>query len=136
MGTARTVVTVVTGCLVASAVAGCASGGDPGGTDGERPVGGSGLPQEMIDRVIAQAASETGVDTASIRVVGAEAVTWSDGSLGCPKPGEFYTQALVPGYRVVLDVAAEEVNYHASESGDFAACADPQDPVEGGAADR
>jgi hypothetical protein len=26
-------------------------------------------------------------------VVSAKAVTWSDGSLGCPEPGKLYTQA-------------------------------------------
>jgi hypothetical protein len=39
-------------------------------------------------------------------VVQAEAVTWPDGALGCPEPGIVYTQALVPGYWVVVE--AEE----------------------------
>jgi hypothetical protein len=47
-----------------------------------------------------------------------------------------YTQALVPGYRVVLEAAGEELSYHASESGDFRACANPIAPVEDGRVDR
>ena len=39
---------------------------------------------------------------ADLKVLSAEAVTWSDGSLGCPEPGMMYTQALVPGYRVQI----------------------------------
>lgn len=92
---------------------------------------GGGLPTDMLDRVIALAEEETGVDRSEIEVVLAEAVTWSDGSIGCPEEGMMYTQALVPGYRVVLDVAGEELAFHAPESGEFFPCADPIAPAEG-----
>jgi hypothetical protein len=90
----------------------------------------------MLESVIQLAADETGVPTDEIEVLVAESVTWSDGSLGCPQPGQMYTQALVPGYRVVLRAAGDELAYHASESGDFRLCSNPMDPVEGGPADR
>jgi hypothetical protein len=130
------------GCLVASVLAGCAasapgvSADDAVGTEGATATGGAGISQVMIDAVVEQAAAETGVDAAEIRVVTAEAVTWSDGSLGCPEPGQAYTQALVPGFRIVLDVGGADQHYHASQTGDFAACADPIEPVENGADDR
>ena len=134
----RTAVPFVVGCFVASVLASCAAGSpgtsadeDPG-TDGAAPTAGTGMTQAMIDAVVEQAAAESGVDIGEIRVVTAEAVTWSDGSLGCPQPGQAYTQALVPGFRVVLEVDGAEMHYHASQSGDFAACADPVEPVEGG----
>jgi len=145
MRRSRTLPWPVIGWLVASVLAGCAAGSsgrasaddDPGsGTDGASPADGSGISQAMVDGVVEQAAAETGVDSADIRVVTAAAVTWSDGSLGCPQPGQAYTQALVPGFRVVLDVDGEEVHFHASRSGDFAACADPVEPVEDAPADR
>lgn len=82
-----------------------------------------------IADVIAQAAEETGVDAADITVIVAEEVTWSDGSLGCPQEGMGYTLALVPGYRAVLDVAGDELHFHASNSGDFTLCEDPQPPA-------
>ena len=94
------------------------------------------VPAAMLDAVVQLAADDTGIAPGEIRVVTAEAVTWSDGSLGCPEEGQMYTQALVPGYRVVLDVAGEEVAYHASEAADFRACADPMPPVDGGRVDR
>jgi hypothetical protein len=90
----------------------------------------------MIEQVIAEAASGAGVDPSAVRVVTAEAVTWSDGSLGCPEPGMMYTQALVPGYRVVVEVDGEERHFHASQSGDFAFCEDPQPPADDGTIDR
>ncbi len=44
-------------------------------------------------------------------VVLAESVTWSDGSLGCPQPGQSYTQALVDGMRVVVAWEGTEYDY-------------------------
>jgi hypothetical protein len=39
---------------------------------------------------------------APAEVVSADAVEWSDSSLGCPEKGKLYAQALTRGYRVVL----------------------------------
>jgi hypothetical protein len=35
-------------------------------------------------------------------LVRAEPVDWPDGSLGCPRKGMAYTQAIVPGWRLTL----------------------------------
>jgi hypothetical protein len=94
-------------------------------------AGADGLPAGMIDEVIALAEQETGVDRSEIKVVLAEAVTWSDGSLGCPEEGMMYTQALVPGYRVILDIAGEELAFHASQTGEFSPCRNPIAPIDG-----
>ena len=104
----------------------------------ELPTAGAELrvPATMLDSVVELAARDTGIDADEIRVVTADAVTWSDGSLGCPEDGQMYTQALVPGYRVVLEAAGEELSYHASESGDFRACTNPIAPVEDGRVDH
>jgi hypothetical protein len=93
--------------------------------------GANALPTGMLEDVLAVAEEETGVDRSEIEVILAEAVTWSDGSIGCPEDGMMYTQALVPGYRVLLDVAGEELAFHAPESGEFFPCANPVAPVEG-----
>ena len=50
-------------------------------------------------------------------------LTWPDGSLGCPKPGEMYTQMIVPGYRVVLQAGGERYAYHSDQRGRFVVCA-------------
>jgi hypothetical protein len=51
-----------------------------------------------------------------ISLVKAEAVQWPDSSLGCPEPGMMYAQVITPGYRVVLDYAGKEYEYHAGNN--------------------
>lgn len=92
-----------------------------------------GVPDEMLSAVVAQAASVADVEPSAVEVMAAEAVTWSDGSLGCPQPGMSYTQALVPGYRVVVQAGGEELHFHAGTSGEFRHCDDPRPPAEGNA---
>ena len=94
------------------------------------------VPEDMLMAVIQEAAEQTGVSPGDLVVVAAEAVTWSDGSLGCPEAGMAYTQALVPGYRVVIDAGGEELHFHAGQTGDFRYCQDPQPPAETGGSDR
>ena len=89
------------------------------------PTPGSGtarVPEELLKAIVQDLAARTGTDPASIDVVQAEAVVWSDGSLGCPRPGLMYTQALEEGYRVVLRAAGQEFDYHAAQSGHFFLC--------------
>lgn len=61
----------------------------------------------------ADLANRFDVEESSVQVAVAEFVTWSDGSLGCPQPGMFYTQALVDGSRVVLEHGGRFFAYHA-----------------------
>ena len=51
-----------------------------------------------------------------------QAVTWSDGALGCPEPGRAYTQALVPGWQIRLRAGTEVLDYHASRGGALLLC--------------
>lgn len=94
--------------------------------DGSMPLGG--VSEETLAQLIAAAADELGFDASAVSVVSAESVTWSDGSIGCPEPGMMYTQALVPGYRVVLEVDGEELHFHAAEGRAFFLCDNPQPP--------
>jgi hypothetical protein len=59
---------------------------------------------ETVDLAVADLAFRLERDASAIEVVGAEHVTWPDGSLGCAEPGMMYTQALVDGSRVMLAV--------------------------------
>jgi hypothetical protein len=71
----------------------------------------------------ADALQRAGGDPARLTLQPAEEVVWSDGSLGCPQPGRMYTQALVPGWRVRIDVAgAPTLVYHASQRGQWLLC--------------
>lgn len=85
---------------------------------------------DVVDAAAADLAARMGVDRAEISVLRFEEVTWPDGSLGCPKPGEFYTQALVDGFRVVLSYDSRVYLYHAGSDGEPFLC--PSDEKDGG----
>jgi len=89
------------------------------------------ISEAGLAALVARAAEEAGVAIDEVRVVSAEEVTWPDGSLGCPEPGQAYTQALVPGFRVVLEIGGDELNFHAAQGGEFRFCEDPQPAVDG-----
>jgi hypothetical protein len=61
-------------------------------------------------------ASRLKIDPAKITVVSEEKITWNDGSMGCPKPGMMYTQALIDGTKVIL--SAEQKNYQYNAGSD------------------
>lgn len=81
------------------------------------PVTPTGTPTEVPsgkwDAIVADLAGR-GVD-ATPELVSAEAVTFTDGSLGCPTPGQSYTQALVDGMRVVVTADGETYDYRFGE---------------------
>jgi hypothetical protein len=87
-----------------------------------RPGAAASVPQDLLALMISDAARKAGIDPSEVEVMSAQEVTWSDGSLGCPKPGVMYTQALVPGYQVILKAGASQYTYHAAQSGSFVEC--------------
>jgi hypothetical protein len=78
--------------------------------------------QSIIGAARDDAVSRTGLSPSAVKVLRAERVTWPDGSLGCPSPGMLYTQALVPGFRVMLDAGGQALDYHAGASGQLLLC--------------
>jgi hypothetical protein len=78
--------------------------------------------EAITEAVLDDAARVTGAERSAVTILSSEAVTWSDGSLGCPRPGMGYTQALVPGYRVRLRAGRREFDYHASARGQWILC--------------
>ena len=99
--------------------------GTPGVPAGD-PVTLAELPRELRRIVVADAAKKLGVKESAIVLTRAEHVTWNDGALGCPQPGMGYSQALVPGYRVVARTDARELVYHTDESRGAVACPQPR----------
>jgi len=82
----------------------------------------SGIPGDLLNRIFADASERTGVLPDALVVTRAEAVTWNDGSLGCPEPGMFYTMALVDGYQIVVDAAGKTLDYRVQSNGLFRLC--------------
>ncbi len=78
--------------------------------------------QAMVQLALADTARRRQLTPSTLQVALAEAVTWPDGSLGCPQPGMLYTQALVPGYRIRILAGNETLEYHASQRGQPAYC--------------
>jgi hypothetical protein len=81
------------------------------------------VPADILASVRAQLAGKVGqaaADQATVEV--AQAVTWPDGSLGCPQPGMFYTQMVVKGYQVVLVVDGKKYDYRIGAGGKPSLC--------------
>ena len=99
---------------------------DPGSTQAGQTHSTTGeVPKELLDKIIADLMTKVAADRPDIEVIHAESLTWNDGSLGCGIPGQVYTQALVPGYRVILSHAGQQFDYRASEKGFFTLCEQP-----------
>lgn len=107
---------------------------EPSDKEPDEPVTGE-VPAAILDDMKDDAAARAGVDRDAVAVVSAEAVTWNDGSLGCPEPGMGYTQALVPGYHVILEAEGVEYDYRAADNGAFKLCENPGEPAGGGMSD-
>lgn len=83
--------------------------------------------EEATRQAVDDLAARLDVDPEQIEVSSAGAVTWSDGSLGCPEPGKMYTQSLVPGFRVILTVDGTDHAYHAAEGRELFYCNSPSE---------
>lgn len=82
----------------------------------------SGIPGDLLNAILADASERTGLSPDALVVTQAEATTWNDGSLGCPEPGMFYTQALVDGYQIVVEADGQALDYRVQSSGFFRLC--------------
>ena len=103
-----------------------------GGTasDAPSPAASAALPDDLRTRptvvaAIADTAAREDVTPDEVVIAAWSPVTWTDGSLGCPRKDMSYTQALVEGELLILRVGAGLFQYHARSGGSFAYCASP-----------
>src|SRR5215472_12384551 len=75
------------------------------------------VPEAILNSILKEAAKLANVPPQELVIVRAEAVVWSDGSLGCPEPGMEYTQALINGYWVVIKAAGQEYDFRVGGGG-------------------
>jgi hypothetical protein len=92
----------------------------PGGFDAQLLGTEEIVPQ--IEAAIADAAERFGVEPEAVAVARSLRVSWSDGSLGCPEEGMMYTQAIVDGYLLTLEVDGRRYDYHGAMGGDPFLC--------------
>jgi hypothetical protein len=138
---------VVASVLLSALVSGC--GSEPSGAGGATTPSPSSeatsatqspLPDKVvatmhdkIEAAVADLAATLGIPTSGVTVVSTDAVTWRDGSIGCPKKGMAYTQALVDGYLIILEVDGTRYRYHSSVTGaPFQCTENAQDPLPRG----
>jgi hypothetical protein len=81
------------------------------------------VPRGVRRAVVTDAAKRFSVSENDVVLVDAERVTWSDGAMGCPEPGQMYTQMLVEGYRVSAKTSAGQMLYHTDLRGTVVNCA-------------
>jgi hypothetical protein len=83
---------------------------------------------EQLAFAVSDLAQRLGVEEDTIGAAAVRQVTWRSGALGCPEPGLSYTQALVPGLLIILQVGEEGYGYHARQGGQPFYC--PRERVE------
>lgn len=80
------------------------------------------VPDHIMKAVLGAVRDQLADPEISIKVLRAESVVWPDGSLGCPEPGIFYTQALVDGYHIELGVDDQVFDFRVGSVDNFKLC--------------
>ena len=75
------------------------------------------LPPEVQSAVFEDTVNRTSKTVDALRVVEAEPHNWTDGCLGLSKPEEICTQAIVPGWRVIVTDGMRKWAYRTDEEG-------------------
>lgn len=77
-------------------------------------------PEELTplqQAVISTLSDNLGISEDSISLVSTEAKEWPDGCLGIPEEGLMCTQAITPGFEIILEADGREVEYRTNEDG-------------------
>lgn len=77
------------------------------------------LTDEMLDAIVRDAAERSEVEPGSVEVVSITEEVFNDSSLGCPRPGEFYSQVITPGYIVIVLAGGAELDYRVGTQPDY-----------------
>lgn len=65
-----------------------------------------------VDAARQAAATRLGVAPDQLQVTEVQPQQWPDASLGCPQPGQLYSQIVTPGFSVVIASGGHELEYH------------------------
>ena len=79
-------------------------------------------PADLLARVREDLSRRIGATGPELHLIRDQAVTWSDGSLGCPQPGELYPQVQVAGFWIVFVAGEREYDYRSDDRGHFRLC--------------
>jgi len=70
------------------------------------------IAADMVSLARQRIASDRDLPTSRINLLDIYAVTWNDGSLGCPVEDQDYIEIEIDGYRLVLEVGDTEYIFH------------------------
>ena len=65
-----------------------------------------------VDAAKQDAAAHLGVTLDQLSVAQVDAREWSDASLGCPQPGQLYSQVITPGFLILITSGNRQLEYH------------------------
>jgi hypothetical protein len=82
---------------------------------------------EQVTQATKDLAGRLNIPVDQIQLIDIASVVWSDGSMGCPQPGMFYTQALVEGLRIRLGVGERIYHYHSGRNQAPFLCENPSE---------
>jgi hypothetical protein len=74
-------------------------------------------PNSVIAATRQDLSRKTNISVNRLQIQAAQPQTWPDGCLGLAKPGEFCTQALVQGWRIILTDKQKTWVYRTDSSG-------------------
>ena len=89
------------------------------------PVPGSNLSpeeQQAVAAALQDAATQLGVAASELSLQQIEAREWGDSSLGCPQPGNLYSQIVTPGFLIVTNSRGKQLEYHSDTRGRVVLC--------------
>ncbi len=83
------------------------------------PAPGSPLPgsTSAVDNAVQTLATQLGIKAEDVKVVSSGQVDWPNGCLGVQRPGIMCTDAIVPGYQVMLEVGGKQYEMRTDLSG-------------------
>lgn len=67
---------------------------------------------DLLFLVQRELARELDLSTRRIQLIDIAPYTWSDSSFGCPIPDQTYTEATIPGYRILVSAGDVDYLYH------------------------
>lgn len=77
----------------------------------------NGLPRPVANAVLRDLARRQGISARQLQIIEYNQQTWRNGCLELPQSDELCTQALVPGWRIVVSNGKQNWIYHTNNNG-------------------
>ena len=77
---------------------------------------------QAVDAALQDAAAHLNVSRDQLQVSQVGSQQWNDASLGCPQPGQLYSQIVTPGFLVMITSGSHQLEYHTDMRGRVTLC--------------